>query len=351
MPGFRPALRRLVAIAAVLTVGLAACSGKPDHPAGSSTPTVPASGTATTGPATLSPTAVASLQGRAASLSLPVARYAAAGATIGRDLYVLGGLDATGLPSSDVERVDPATSKVTLAGHLSTPTDGASAVASGGKILVFGGAARSGGAPLGLVQVFDPATGTTAQAGTLAPPRTEAAATQVGNEIIVVGGFDGALPVPGILATADGSSFHAVGRLKTPVWAPAVAVVGTTVYVFGGVVSGSDYIGTFSASVQSYNISTGLSKVVGTLPDRLAHARAVTVGDQVFVLGGWTPSGPSAAIQRFDPRTGALTPAGNLPGPVADPAAGTIGTTTYLAGGIAAQPLAGIATVSPRSAP
>ena len=292
---------------------------------------------------------MASLQGRAAPLSLPAARSAAGGAAIGRDLYVLGGLDGSGAPSSDVERVEPASSKVTLAGHLSTPTSGGAAVASGGKILLFGGMAGSGSAPLGLVQAFDPATGTTAQTGTLLPHRTEAAATQVGNEIIVLGGFDGAEAVPGVLATADGSSFHAVGRLRTPVWAPAVAVVGTTVYVFGGVVSGSDYIGTFTASVQSYNISTGLSKVVGTLPAPLAHARAVAVGDQVFVLGGWTRSGPSAAIQRFDPRTGRLTPAGNLPGPVADPAAATTGNTTYLAGGIAARPLAEIVTVSPGS--
>ena len=145
----RPTSRHLVAVAALLTVGLAGCSGKSDHPATSSTPTVPASGTATA-----SPTAVASLQSRAASLSLPVARYATAGAAIGRDLYVLGGLDAAGAPSSDVYRVEPATSQVTLAGHLSTPTSGGTAVASGGKILLFGGAARPGSAPVSLVQLF-----------------------------------------------------------------------------------------------------------------------------------------------------------------------------------------------------
>src|SRR5207302_4316544 len=165
-------------------------SGRPSCSPGPPTPTVPASGTATTGPATPSPTAVASLQGRAASLSLPVARYAAAGAAIGRDLYVLGGLDAAGAPSGDVYRVEPATSKVTLAGHLSTPTSGGAAVASSGKILLFGGAAGSGSAPLGLVQVFDPATGGTAQAGPLPHPRTDAVDTQAAYEILVLGGFD-----------------------------------------------------------------------------------------------------------------------------------------------------------------
>src|SRR2546429_5047390 len=137
-----PASCRLVAVAALLTAGLAACSGKSGHPASSSTPTVPASGTATT-----SPTAVASLQSRPAPLSLPVARYATTGAAIGRDLYVLGGLDAAGAPSRDVYRVEPATSQVTLAGHLSTPPSGASAGASGGKIPLFRRAAGPRGAP------------------------------------------------------------------------------------------------------------------------------------------------------------------------------------------------------------
>jgi len=342
-----PASRRLAAVAAVLAMGLVGCSGKPDHPAISPTGTASISRTAATatGPATpASPSTVASLQSRTASLSLPAPRYRTTGAAIGNDFYVLGGLDAAGAPSADVYRVQPSASKVTLAGHLGTPTSGGAAVASGAKILVFGG---GGGAPLNLVQLFDPATGTAAKAGAMPHPRTEATATQVGNEIIVLGGSDATGPVPEILATADGSSFHVVGKLVTPVRAPAVAAVGTTVYIFGGVLSGPDSTGTFTPAVQSYNISTGLSKTVGTLPAPLAHAWAVALGDQVFVIGGSTPSGPSAAIQRFDPRTGRLTPAGNLPGPVADPAAGTIGATTYLAGGIAAKPLTEIVTVGP----
>src|SRR2546425_5197270 len=141
MAASRPALRRLVAVAAVLTIGLTACSGKSDRPInspGSSTPTVPTSGTATTGPATPSPTAVASLQSRTASLSLPVARYATAGAAIGNDLYVLGGLDAPRAPSRDVYRVEPAAPQGTPAGHPSTPTSRGTPLASDGEILLFG---------------------------------------------------------------------------------------------------------------------------------------------------------------------------------------------------------------------
>jgi hypothetical protein len=343
-----PVSRCLAAVAAALTVSLVGCSGKPDHPALSPTgaASLTTAGTATVAATPPSPTAAGSLESRTASLSLPAARYHTTGAAIGNDLYVLGGLDTAGAPSADVYRVQPSASKVTLAGHLSTPTSGGAAVTSGARILLFGGAG-AGGAPLNLVQLFDPATGTTAQAGVLPRPRTGAAATHVGNEIIVLGGFDATGAVPEILATAEGYSFHVVGKLGTPVRAPAVAAVGTTVYVFGGVVSGPDATGTFSPAVQSYNISTGLSKRVGTLPAPLAHARAFALGDQVYVVGGSTPAGPSAAIQRFDPRSSVLTPAGKLPGPVADAAAATIGSTSYLAGGVAAKPLTEIVTVAP----
>jgi hypothetical protein len=335
----------LVLLAAVSATACHGVTDQPPPPA--ATPTAAATNTAATAqttPTAPGPSGAASLQGRSAPLSLPSARYRTTGAAIGNDLYLLGGLDAAGHPSADVERIQPSASKVTLAGHLSTPTAGGAAVAYGSRILVFGGTASGA---LNLVQLFDPATGTTTQAGLLPRARSDAAATQVGNEIIVLGGFDGTAAVPDILATADGTSFHAVGKLTTPVRAPAVAVVGTTVYVFGGVVTGGDYGGTFSSAVQSYNITTGLSKVAGTLPTPLAHARATVLGDQVYVLGGWTPAGPSAAIQRFDTRTGALTPAGKLPGPVGDAAAATIGGTTYLAGGIAARPLTDITAVSP----
>lgn len=232
-----------------------------------------------------------------------------------------------------------------LAGHLSTATAGGAAVASGNRILLFGG---TGTGALNAVALFDPASGTTIEAGLLPHPRSDAAATQVGNEIIVLGGFDGTAAVPDILATADGTSFHAVGKLATPVRGPAVAVVGTTVFVFGGVISGADTTGTFSSDVQAYNITTGRTRVVGTLPAPLAHARAAVLGDQVYVLGGRTPAGPTAAIQRFDSRIEALTMAGTLPRPVADAAGATIGGTVYLAGGMAAKALTDIESVTPR---
>ncbi len=339
-------LRLLTVVLLLAAVWGTACSTKSgSHTAGPRlSPSIAPGSLPTTSSAT-----AAGLRSAIVPAGLAAPRSRTTGAAIGSDLYVMGGLDAAGAPSADVFKVPVSGAqlgKVTLAGHLSTPTSRAAAVAYGSGILVFGGAGGAGSAPLDLVQLFDPATGATTVAGHLPHPRTDLVALAVGNEMIVTAGWDGQALAPDILATADGASFHNVGSLATPVRSPAATVVGTTVYLFGGVLSGADYAGLFASAAQSYNITTGLSKAVGTLPIPLAHGRAAVLGDQVYVIGGWTPTGPSSAIQRFDVRTGAFTPSGRLPGPVAGPATATIGTALYLAGGMGAQPLADIEIVS-----
>src|SRR5438128_892250 len=270
----------------LLSAALLATACPKTRNTGSASPT-PAPGGTPTGAvrATMSP------------ITLPAARYRTAGAALGGNVYVLGGLDAGGAPSADVFRIEPLKAKAGPAGRLQTPTQGGAAVPIGTRVVVFGGA---GGPPQDLVQQFDPATGATTVVGHLPAPRADAAATPVGNETLVLGGFDGSAPVSDVLATADGTSFHRVGSLKVAVRDPAVTVVGTTVYLFGGLVSGEPYRGTFATAVQSYNITTGLSRVAGNLPTPLAHARAAVIGGQVLVMGGWSPSGPSSAILRFD---------------------------------------------------
>jgi len=48
--------------------------------------------------------------------------------------------------------------------------------------------------------------------------------------------------------------------------------------VFGGLISGGEYTGTFSDAMQRIDLSTGSAQVVGRLPTPLAHAMAVTCG-------------------------------------------------------------------------
>jgi hypothetical protein len=114
-------------------------------------------------------------------------------------------------------------------------------------------------------------------------------------------------------------------------------VTGTTIYLFGGLTAGGEYNGTFSTVVQSFDVATGQSRVIGQLHVPLAHARAALVDGEILVFGGWTPAGPTAAILRFDPADATVTPAGSLPGSVADEAIGTVGSAVYLASGLSSS--------------
>ena len=178
--------------------------------------------------------------------------------------------------------------------------------------------------------------------------RADVTAAVVGRRVILVGGFDGVGPQRDVWATADGRSFTVVAHLPQPVRYPAVAAVGNAVYVFGGLISGGEYTGTFSNAIQRISLPSGRARIVGHLPTPLAHAMAATVDGRVYLLGGSAPAGPSAAIRRFDPATSRLWIAGRLARPRTDAAVATIGRIVYLIGGISSRPLASVITVRPR---
>jgi hypothetical protein len=124
-------------------------------------------------------------------------------------------------------------------------------------------------------------------------------------------------------------------------------VLGNAVYVFGGLISGGEYSGTFSDAIQRIDLSSGSARVVGRLPTPLAHAMAATVNGRVYVLGGSAPGGPSSAIERLEPNGNRVQAAGRLPEPRTDAAVATIGLSVYLLGGISGAPVATITVIHP----
>jgi hypothetical protein len=118
-----------------------------------------------------------------------------------------------------------------------------------------------------------------------------------------------------------------------------VAALGSVVYVFGGLISGGEYTGTFSDAIQRVYLPTGTARIVGRLPTPLAHAMAAVIGGHIYLLGGSAPGGPSDAVRRFDPATGRIARVGGLARVLTDAAVATIGHTAYLLGGISNSPL------------
>src|SRR5207253_787823 len=103
--------------------------------------------------------------------------------------------------------------------------------------------------------------------------------------------------------------FDSIGSLRTGVRYAATAVVGSTVYVFGGEVNHHEL-----ASVQVFDVSEGRTTIVGRLPQALGHAVAVAVGGRVLLLGGRVdPDTQISKMWWFDPVDRRFTAAGRLP--------------------------------------
>jgi hypothetical protein len=96
---------------------------------------------------------------------MPTARSGATAEAVGTKIYVIGGMDATGISLATVDVYDTVTGNWGSAAPMGTPRDNPGSAVIGGKIYVFGGRTRTStpgtGAPtLRTGQVYDPTTNT-----------------------------------------------------------------------------------------------------------------------------------------------------------------------------------------------
>jgi hypothetical protein len=270
-----------------------------------------------------------------AAVSRPVVLPAPGG------FVVLGGLATGDTSTSRIVRVEPASGRSEIVGHLSLAVHDSAGGAIGGRFFVFGGGSTS---TVSVVQAFT--SGYAAEVARLPQARSDLSAATLNGTTYIVGGFDGSMMAPDVLATTDGVSYRPIAQLAVPVRYAAVAGLGSALWVIGGVTSTSEG-GTpvETDTVQKINLVSGQVTLTNRLPQPLGHATALVLDGQIFVLGGRTGSGPSALIWRLNPASGALSPAGHLPGPVSDAGSVTVGGVGYLVGGEVTGPAEPLNTV------
>ena len=200
--------------------------------------------------------------------------------TNGRELVVLGGLDATKFSTAAVVRVDASTGTSRPAGTLAEAVHDAAGARLGNAVLVLGGGGPSENGTADVQTI--PANGATTVVGELPQPRSDHVAVTVGGKAYVLGGYDGHNIIADVLSTDDGKSFTNVGALPVPVRYPAVAAVGKMIYLFGGVMNSQAGIDT--SVVQRLDTANGKREIVAQLPTSLSHASAMVLDGQVFVV-------------------------------------------------------------------
>ena len=219
-------------------------------------------------------------------------------------IYLIGGFETvTNVPTDRVHVYDPATRTWTDACPLPAPRGGHAAVVLNGRIHVLGGGnSRS---TIADHSVYDPATDTWSD---LAPlPRAEGspAAVAFGGKLYAIGGRSGATDFGAVdiydPATGTWSAGPAIEPRGT---AGAVAWCGA-IYLFGGE---SQARAESLAEVLRLERGAAAWQVAPSMPTARNFARAVLLGDAVYVVGGNpTPershaSEGSAVVERFQVR-------------------------------------------------
>jgi len=309
---------------------------------------------------------------------------------------VIGGATTGGSLASGAFTFNPSTGALEHFGNLTTAVDDACGTVIAGQDVVFGGSAPAASSTV--QQLTQPSTAGAAPSGSgvgggagrpvsasvigsLPEARTDAAVATIGATTYLVGGDDGSSSLAQVLATSDGHTFVQVGSLAQPVASAAVAAVGKTLYVFGGQSMSQSAASSPLDTIQSVDLSTRRSRVVGHLPEPLAQASAVTVGDRVLLIGGVTSgtsgtSGSSGAshsgaagsaasqpvssspattpvptVWSFDPATRKVSVLSQLPTAVSRAGAAVVGSVVWVIGGDSGgSPVAAVQSITVVSA-
>jgi N-acetylneuraminic acid mutarotase len=256
---------------------------------------------------------------------LPAALSGEAVLGLAKRILVIGGLDSGDVSTSEVLELPVATGRFTHLGSLAEPRHDTAAAALAGKFLIFGG-----GSLTELDSVESLSSGSARVIGSLPTTRSDLSAVTVAGRVYVLGGYDGRQPLGPVLRTIDGRRFTTVGKLPVPFRYAAVAVIGGTIYTFGGeLASGLD-----SDAIQAIDTGSGRARVIGHLQQPLSHASAVVLAGRIYVLGGSSGENPTDEILSFNPSTKRLRSAGRLPFAVTNAAATATGGIGYLIGGL-----------------
>src|SRR5215475_10406235 len=153
----------------------------------------------------------------------------------GNGFVILGGLSTGDTSASRIVQVDPSSGDSRYAGHLVTAVHDSAGAVIDGRFFVFGGGSTS---TVPIVQ--DWRSGSGREVARLPAARSDLSATSLNGTTYIVGGYNGSAMTPVVLATTNGVSFRRVARLAIPVRYAAVAGIGSTLWVVGGVTSTSE---------------------------------------------------------------------------------------------------------------
>ena len=257
--------------------------------------------------------------------SLPAPLQDAAGVSLGGQRWaLLGGLDASDTSTAAITILSG--TRVSARALLPEAQHDAQAAVLGGEVYVFGGGQF---ASYDHIVGYRPGEARASVVGHLPRPASDVAVASIGATAYIVGGYDGQSALDTILAWRPGQPATLVARLPVGLRYTAVAAAGTKLTIAGG----STEAGA-TAAILSFDPATRRVTRIGSLPQPLTHASAVSVGETVLLFGGRgaASESQSRAIIAIDSR-GRVRPAGELAEPLSDAVGAVVDGHVLLAGG------------------
>lgn len=311
---------RKTAPALLAALLLTACGSAPAPQTGSNSP-----GTKTPTPVRLT---IASLPG------LPAARSGLGAAMVDGTIWVVGGLTAADTSSSTIWAYSPSQG-VTGTWNLPFRTHDLSAVADGGRVYVVGGGAFTSLDTFGSFAVppqgSNGATAPFANAGTTPQPYSDAWAGMWNGTMTIVGGYNDQTASNRVWQYASGT-WGVLATLPLGIRYAGVAASPKGLYVVGGFDGNNSGSGSDTSGVYLVTPAGRVTRVA-TLPQPLERAGAAVLGNTLYVFGGYDGTSYLSAILALDTSTGTWTTVAHLPEPWAYGAMVQSGSDVYLVGG------------------
>ncbi|HEY5098905.1 MAG TPA: kelch repeat-containing protein [Gaiellaceae bacterium] len=233
------------------------------------------------------------------------------------------GLDLLPAVPGGVKAARKTVSTVQRIGSLPQALSKASAVAlPGGRLMVLGG--YTGSSSIDSVLLGTPQR--LRMVGRLPAPTHDAAAAVLGTSIFLFGGGE-SVSVDTIDRVSLAGSARSAGKLDEPLSDLGAAVVGGKVYLVGG------YTGSAYASAILRYDGGGRTTTVARLPAGTRYAGVAVLGGRIVVAGGITPSGTSSTVYSIDPATRKIARVATLPAPEAHAGMAALENALYLVGG------------------
>ena len=315
----------------VVLLAIAGCGGSGSDSGKSSSASTAATpvGTGTTATTTTTATgAIGTAPTIAGGRALHSATLLASG-----EVFVAGGVDATGAPSAATYLLTTTTIQAGPSLHTARVGHAAAVLMNGNVLLVGGATAAAGTGVLATTEIYDPVANTMVIGPSLATPRAEAIAVDFGStgaeSVLVAGGTDGTNPA---LATAE------ILNVQTNMFAPAANpmvqphVAAGAAHMDDGtivIVGGLNATGT-AAGAEVFS-PTAMTFASAAMTTARSGASFAANGGDALVAGGISANGVESTTEGYSISTLSFAPGPALTAATSDAAAASLASLNQVA--------------------